>query len=176
MRNLGIGTWIHRRRVKSADAVAIVDEEARITYAALAERIDRLANALAARGITHGDRVAYLGTNTAEFLETLFACGQIGAVFVPLNIRLAADEVAYALDDSGAALLVHGAAFTSLVAPTGVRRMVVATDPVEGAERYADVLTSAPAGHATCAGITPTSVCACPLIRSGSPTTSVRSP
>jgi len=147
MRNLGIGTWIHRRRVKSADAVAIVYEETRLTYTALAGRIDQLANALAARGVRPGDRVAYLGTNTPEFLETLFACGQIGAVFVPLNIRLAADELAYALDDSGATLLVNDAAFTSLVAPMGVRRIAVAADPVEGAEWYADVLASATADH-----------------------------
>jgi fatty-acyl-CoA synthase len=147
MRNLGIGTWIHRRRVKSADALAIVNEETRLTYAALADRIDRLANALAARGITRGDRVAYLGTNAPEFLETLFACGQIGAVFVPLNVRLAAGELAYALDDSGATLLVHGAAFTDLVAPTGVRQIVVTAGPVEGADRYADVLGAAPADH-----------------------------
>lgn len=147
MRNLGIGTWIHRRRVKSGDAVAIVSEQTRLTYAGLADRIDRLGNALAGRGVGAGDRVAYLGTNTPEFLETLFACGQIGAVFVPLNVRLAADELAYALRDCEAMLLVHGAAFTSLVAQAGVGRIVVGTGPAGDAEQYERVLDSADAGH-----------------------------
>ena len=63
MKNLGIGTWIHRRRVKSADAIAIVSGDTSVTYASLAERIDRLANALVAWGVAPGHRVAYLGPN-----------------------------------------------------------------------------------------------------------------
>ncbi len=55
----------------------------------------RLAQALRALGTGRGDRVAYLGPHHPAFLETLFAAGALGAVFVPLNIRLAAPELAY---------------------------------------------------------------------------------
>ena len=48
-------------------------------------------------GIRAGDRVAYLGPNHPTFLETLFATGLLGAVFVPLNSRLAPPELAYSL-------------------------------------------------------------------------------
>jgi fatty-acyl-CoA synthase len=142
MRNLGIGTWIHRRRVKSAEAIAIVDSGRRVGYDELAERIDRLTNALLAQGVASGDRVAYLGPNAAEFLEAMFACGQIGAVFVPLNIRLAAAELAYAIDDSGANLLFHAHEFADVVAGIGVPRVVVA-----GGAAYENMLAAAPAGH-----------------------------
>jgi fatty-acyl-CoA synthase len=127
MENQGIGDWVHRRRVKSADAVALVSGDVRVSYASLAQRIDRLASALSSRGISHGDRVAYLGPNAPEFLETLFAVTSLGAIFVPLNTRLAAGEIAYALADSGSVLLVVDPSLAAL-APSSV-----ATIPV-GAE------------------------------------------
>ena len=64
MRNAGLGSWIHKRRVKSVGKVAVVNGDSELTYDALAERIDRLANALAERGVDKGTRVAYLGTTT----------------------------------------------------------------------------------------------------------------
>ena len=57
-----------------------------------------------------GDRVAYLGENHPSFLETLFACGQLGAIFVPLNTRLAPPEIQFQLQDCGAAALIHAQA------------------------------------------------------------------
>ena len=62
---------------------------------------DRLANALRDRGVAKGDRVAYLGENHPSFVETFFACGLLGAIFVPLNTRLAAPEMQFQLEDSG---------------------------------------------------------------------------
>jgi fatty-acyl-CoA synthase len=124
MKNQGIGDWVHRRRVKSADAVALVSGDVRLTYAEFARRIDRLAAGLTARGIRRGERVAYLGPNAPEFLETLFAATSLGAIFVPLNIRLAAGEIAYALADSGATLLVADPSLAALV-PDGVTTVLV---------------------------------------------------
>ena len=51
--------------------------------------------------------MAYLGENDPSFLETLFACGTLGAIFVPLNTRLAPPEIQFQLQDCGAVLLVH---------------------------------------------------------------------
>ena len=79
-RNHGVGTWIHRRRVKSAGKQALISQGTGITYDRLAERIERLANGLAARNVTKGDRVAYLGENEPSFLETFFAVTALGVV------------------------------------------------------------------------------------------------
>ncbi|PQZ94687.1 p-hydroxycinnamoyl-CoA synthetase [Arthrobacter sp. MYb227] len=107
MLNQGLGSWVHKRSVKSRDHVAVIDGDVWLSYADLATRIDALANVLAGMGVSQGARVAYLGNNHPAFLETLFACGSLGAIFVPLNTRLAARELNYALEDSGATVLIN---------------------------------------------------------------------
>ncbi|NUT08905.1 MAG: long-chain fatty acid--CoA ligase [Nonomuraea sp.] len=107
MRNQGIGSWPARRARRTPERVAVTYEGGRLTYRELDERVLRLAHALRGLGVRPGDRVAYLGPNHPSFLETLFAAGTLGAVFVPLNTRLAGPELAYNLADSGAAVLVH---------------------------------------------------------------------
>ena len=109
MENFGIGSWLQRRRPKSGTKTAIIAGERSLSYSELAGRSTRLANALRDRGVAKGDRVAYLGENDPSFLETLFAAGMAGAVFVPLNTRLAPPEIQFQLRDSGAVVLVHSA-------------------------------------------------------------------
>ena len=77
-------------------------------YAELHDRAARLGSWLAGVGVRAGDRVALLLHNGLEFPESLLACHRIGACAVPVNFRLAADEIAYILDDSGAAALIAG--------------------------------------------------------------------
>lgn len=89
MRNHGIGSWTARRARKSPDRMALVHGATRRTYAQLHDRTTRLAHHLRSLGVRPGDRVAFLGPNHPAFLETLFASGQLGAVFLPLNTRLA---------------------------------------------------------------------------------------
>jgi fatty-acyl-CoA synthase len=134
MHNQGLGSWIHRRRVKSAGKTALISSGSELRYDEFASRVDRLANALADRGIAKGDRVAYLGENHAAFLETLFACGTLGALFVPLNTRLAPPEIQFALQDSGSRILVHARTLTGLAVPGAkdtqlTHRIVVADAP-----------------------------------------------
>ncbi|MFC5907561.1 acyl-CoA synthetase [Streptacidiphilus monticola] len=107
MRNEGIGSWPTRRARKTPHRTALVHGDLQYSYADLHERSTRLAHGLRASGIRRGDRVAYLGPNHPAFLETLFATGMLGAVFVPLNIRLAAPEIAYQLHDCGAKALLY---------------------------------------------------------------------
>lgn len=106
MLNNGVGNWIHRRRLKSAGQTAVILADFELTYDALARRINQVSNALAERGVVKGTRVAFLGGNHPAFLETMFAAGQLGAVFVPLNIRLTPRELNYALNDSGSEVLI----------------------------------------------------------------------
>ena len=76
------------------------------THAELHERAARLASVLAAGGVGPRDRVALLLHNRIEFVEALLACHDLAAVAVPINFRLAADEIDYVLSDSGAAALI----------------------------------------------------------------------
>jgi len=81
------------------------------TYSQLGHRVDALAGALATEGITAGDRMAILHPNCHVFLEIYFAAARLGAIAVPINTRLAGQEVAAILADSGARVLL---AHTSL--------------------------------------------------------------
>ncbi|GAA1886733.1 long-chain fatty acid--CoA ligase [Streptomyces durmitorensis] len=116
MRNEGLGSWPVRRARKTPHRTALTHEGRTTTYAALHSRVLRLAHALRARGVRRGDRVAHLGPNHPAFLETFFATGALGAVFVPLNTRLTAPELAYQLTDAGARTLIHSPAHTTVVA------------------------------------------------------------
>ncbi|WP_248959042.1 acyl-CoA synthetase [Sphaerisporangium perillae] len=111
MRNHGVGSWIARRARKSPHRPAVVHGGVQITYAQLHDRTTRLAHHLRRLGVRPGDRVAFLGPNHPSFLETFFAAGQLGAIFVPLNTRLAEPELWHCLQDSGANVLVHTSAF-----------------------------------------------------------------
>src|ERR1700754_2973451 len=107
MRNQGIGSWTARRARMSPDRVAVVADGREWTYRRLHLRSTRFAHALARLGVGSGDRVAFLGPNHPYFLEVLFGAGLLGAIFVPLNARLAPAELAYILGDSGTSVLVH---------------------------------------------------------------------
>jgi len=116
MDNNGVGSWLRRRRPKSGPKAALVAGGRTLSYDDLAGRTEQLAQALRKRGVAKGSRVAYLGENDPSFVETFFACGLLGAIFVPLNTRLAAPELQFQLQDSGARLLVNAAALDALAA------------------------------------------------------------
>lgn len=75
------------------DRMALADERGQITWAELAERIQRIAGGLLDLGIRHGDRVAVLSTDRIEVIEAYFALAHIGAPFVPLNHGLTRSEI-----------------------------------------------------------------------------------
>lgn len=118
MQHHGLERWLDtRRRKHPAKTALIYGDGERLSYAELAEATDALAAVLADRGIVRGDRVAFLDENRPEFVMALFACAQLGAVFVPVNTRLADPEIAHVLGDSGARALVHGPQFTPRLTP-----------------------------------------------------------
>ena len=88
---------------------AVFQGETALTYADLDARSNRLANALSAVGVTAGDRVALLFNNDFRFLETLFGIMRLGAVAVPLNIRMGDEALRYVAEDSEAAVMVASA-------------------------------------------------------------------
>src|SRR6266704_6586879 len=87
---------------------AVVDGSLRLTYEQFFERCDRWSAALQAMGVRKGDRVAYIAPNTHEQLESFYAVPQTGAVLVPINYRLTADDFVYITSHSGSKVLcVH---------------------------------------------------------------------
>ncbi|HSZ60436.1 MAG TPA: long-chain-fatty-acid--CoA ligase [Terriglobales bacterium] len=94
---------------------AVVCQHLRFTYAEFADRVARLAGALRATGAKPGDRIAFLSLNCHRLLEAYFGVLEAGCVLLPLNIRLAAPELAYILNDSGASFLFFEQEFAGLV-------------------------------------------------------------
>jgi fatty-acyl-CoA synthase len=94
--------FMRRARRLYAQREAVVDGEVRLTYAQLFERCDRWSSVLQRLGVGKGDRVAYIAPNMGAQLESFYAVPQIGAVLVPVNYRLTADDFAYIVAHSGA--------------------------------------------------------------------------
>jgi fatty-acyl-CoA synthase len=101
-----MGAWTALRSVRGGDRPALVCGSERLTYSDLDGRAGRVAGALSAMNIREGDRVAVVLRNRNEFIEMMFGTTRLGAIFVPLNFRLSAAELEYALRDSGARMLV----------------------------------------------------------------------
>ncbi|MGY1663467.1 long-chain fatty acid--CoA ligase [Geodermatophilus sp. SYSU D00705] len=137
MRNAGLGSWPERRLRISPDRDAVWFEGTTTSHRGFADRVRRTAGALAALGVRSGDRVAWTGTNHPSALETLYACGQLGAVWVPVNARLTAPEAQYVLEHSGASVVVHGRDHGELADALhdrlpGVGAWIAAEPPVAG--------------------------------------------
>jgi long-chain acyl-CoA synthetase len=94
-------------------------EGCRQTYQETTTRVRRLAAAFTALGISQGDRVAVLDTNSSRYVEAYFATSQLGGVFVPLNYRATAEELASMVTTAGARVLMVGGRYASLV--SGIR-------------------------------------------------------
>ncbi len=128
--------FMRRARRLHGGREAVVDGPVRLTYEAFFDRCDRWAAALQALGVAPGDRVAYVAPNTHANLESFYAVPQIGAVLVPINYRLGADDFAYILGHSGAKVVC--AAREHVAALEGIRERLpgvarfVALEPTAG--------------------------------------------
>ena len=116
------GDWTERLAQLFADREAIVDVDdqgqvrQRISYAELRQRVAATAAALVELGVKQGARVAIVSKNRVEHLELMFACARLGALFLPVNWRLAAPEIHYILSDSTPAVVVVEGGFEPLTA------------------------------------------------------------
>ena len=94
---LGAGEMLSRLAIKAPNKTAIVCGDRKFTFREFNNRANRLANGLAALGVSKGDRVAILFKNSNEFLESFFAIARLGAICVRLNFRLTVPEYIYQL-------------------------------------------------------------------------------
>src|SRR5947199_10797472 len=97
--------FMRRTRRLHPQREAVVDGGLRLTYEQFFDRCDRWSSALQQLGVRQGDRVAYIAPNVQQQLESFYAVPQIGAVLVPINYRLSADDFAYIIDHSGATVV-----------------------------------------------------------------------
>jgi acyl-CoA synthetase (AMP-forming)/AMP-acid ligase II len=97
------------------DQEIMVFGDRRQTYQETMTRVQRLAGALAALGISKGERVAVLDTNSSHYVEAYFATSLLGAIFVPLNCRARAEELEYMATTAGARMLMVGDRYGPLV-------------------------------------------------------------
>jgi fatty-acyl-CoA synthase len=151
MRNKGLGFWLARRRLKNPEKTAIVFEDERLSYRQLADAADGVAALLWHRGVRKGDRVAYLGENSPRFLEVLFGAAQVGAVFVPVNTRLAPPEITHVLVDSGATALILDAEYLDRAMPGveagRIAHVITTGDGLPEHPGLTRLLTDARTGH-----------------------------
>ena len=118
-----IGSLLAIRAGINGDREAYVDGASGIrqTFSELNANANRVANGLVSKGVKAGDRVGLLQMNSVEFMESYFAVAKIGAVVVPLNWRLVADELEFILKDSGTMTLIFGEEFVDLVSDLNAR-------------------------------------------------------
>lgn len=111
--------WLEHRSRLTPDRIAAVDGETgqKWTYRQLNERAGRMARHLRSLGIGFGDRVALLSPNDISFFDLFFACGKIGAVFVPLNWRLNARDLTFILQDCTPKLLAYDGGLAAMSEP-----------------------------------------------------------
>ncbi|MCK2088809.1 long-chain fatty acid--CoA ligase [Thauera aromatica] len=112
---MGLWQWIARHAAATPGKVALRFGGQDLNYAQFAARIERFAAALDATGSGHGKCVAYLGHNRPETLVALFACARLGALFMPMNWRLAGAEHRRLLEDCPPAVLIAESPFADAI-------------------------------------------------------------
>ena len=125
-----IGKVLAQRALITPDREALIFNDRTFTFQELNQRSNKTANALLDLGVKQGDRIGLLMFNSNEFVETYFAASKIGAVLVPLNVRLAAPEMDFILNDCGVSEFFFGSAFEEIVGemkyPEKVRHRICA--------------------------------------------------
>ena len=130
------------------ERVALAGGETRTTYAEMAARVTKLANALQALGVKRGTAVAAMAVNSPAYVEIFYACAKLGATFVPLNYRAKHEELEYMVNASEAQVLFVGERYLPLVDElrpkmAGVREYVCLEASPEGMQNYETLLAGA---------------------------------
>jgi fatty-acyl-CoA synthase len=143
-----LGEILARSARRRPDKPALVFEGESRTFAELDRRVNQLANAMAARGVEPGGKVAILMQNGLEVVESYLACAKLGAWAVPLNFRLAPAEVAHIVQDSDSCAMLSDAplAAVAAAAASDLRfHLSTACDLPDRAEGYEEALGAASA-------------------------------
>ncbi len=136
---------VHTKKI-SGTHQAVVCGDVHYTWEEFDQRTDALARGLASLGILRGDRVAVLMLNCHRYLELYYACARMGAVIVPLNIRLARPEIIYILNDSESKVLIVDKTFAGYISgrdtvPLLENVVYCGNETPEGMINYDDVVS-----------------------------------
>ncbi|MCK9285263.1 MAG: long-chain fatty acid--CoA ligase [Rhodocyclaceae bacterium] len=146
---IGLADWLCKRAARGPERPALSFDDVTWCYAELQDRVERLSAVLAGGGVTPGDRVGYLGFNHPLFLVALFATARLGAIFVPLNFRLAAPEIEFIVGDASIHTLLAGAEHIDTIAALRpalqCRRYLAVDAPADGWEAARDLMATAAA-------------------------------
>lgn len=126
----------------------------RWTYVQALERVNKLANALEMLGVGKGDRLGIIHVNCPQYIESYFASAKLGSIFIPLNFRAKADEIAYMVANAEAKILFVGTRYLEMInslrpnLPTVTRCISI---DIEGgrSDEYEDLIQSASSEEAT---------------------------
>src|ERR1700747_1293658 len=145
--------FARRARKLYPERVAVIDGQSRWTYAQFFDRCDRWSMVLQKLGIGPGDRVAYLSPNTHAQLESFYAVPQTGAVLVPLNYRLTADDFVYLINHSGPRMICADRDYLGTIDSireqiSEVGHFVALTGEAKGWLNYEAVIGASPAEFA----------------------------
>jgi fatty-acyl-CoA synthase len=121
-------SFLNRSAAVYPDKIAVAYRDNRYTYRQFHQRVNRLATALQAVGVTKGDRVAFLCPNIPPMLEAHYGVPLAGGMLVAINIRLSSPEIAYILNHSGAKVLCVDSEFAELIRP--IREQLTALETV----------------------------------------------
>src|SRR2546421_1883259 len=143
---MNIAQGLAHTKKTSGTRQAVACGETRYTWEEFDLRTDALARGLASLGVVRGDRVAVLMLNCHRYLELYYACTRMGAVIVPLNIRLARPEIVFILNDSESKVLVVDKTFASYITgrdttPSVANVIYVGEETPAGMINYEDVLS-----------------------------------
>ena len=130
------------------DREAIIFEGNRWSFSDLADRSNRLANALAGMGVGQGDKVGMLQVNCNECIEVYFATAKLGATYVPLNFRARAEELEFMINFSEASALFLGQRYVKMINSMreqipGMKNFVSVEGPAVGMLDYESVIAEA---------------------------------
>lgn len=145
-RRQSLADLLRRSAKRYPDKLAVADRTGARTYAELDEDASRIANALLAKGVRPGERIALLSRNSMDYARTIFGVARAGAVLVPINFMLGAQEVAYILEHSSAIGLIVEESLLPVAQEAAKAsgtlrfRMVYADQPVEDWEPFASLL------------------------------------
>jgi len=116
-----VGALLERRALLDRDTPGIVAGSLRLSFGQLQAWAEAVAAALAAAGVGKGDRIAVLSRNSAEGVALCYGAARRGAILCNLNVRLAADELAWILADAEPALLIAHPDFAGLAGTLAAR-------------------------------------------------------
>jgi acyl-CoA synthetase (AMP-forming)/AMP-acid ligase II len=102
-----IGDIIRREARIRSHKLAVVDGDKEYNYQEVNHRVNRLANALLEMGVAKGEKIAFMGNNSHQFVEFYFAIAKIGSIAVPINARFSSNEASYVLRNAEVTLLIY---------------------------------------------------------------------